>query len=354
MKYTKTFLILTALFGSLQSSLTYADHTESSKEQKMTMESKQEQQIIYLAGGCFWGLEAYMERIQGVTDAVSGYANGKGDTTNYQLLHATDHAETVKVTYDPNKISLDKLLQYYFRVIDPTSINKQGNDRGRQYRTGIYYQNEQDKAVIEAALKTLQSKYQEPIQIEVEPLKNYVEAEEYHQDYLKKNPNGYCHIDIKKADEPLIDDKKYPKPSDAELKQKLTALQYDVTQGKHTERSFSNEYWDNFQPGIYVDVTTGEPVFSSNDKFESGCGWPSFTKPIAKEVVHYQTDNSFNMQRTEVLSRAGNAHLGHVFDDGPKDKGGLRYCINSASIKFIPLAEMEKAGYGYLIQSIKK
>ena len=353
MKYTKTFLILTALFGSLQSSLTYADNTTSSKEQKMTMESKQEQRIIYLAGGCFWGLEAYMERIKGVTDAVSGYANGKGDTTNYQLLHATDHAETVKVTYDPNKISLDKLLQYYFRVIDPTSINKQGNDRGRQYRTGIYYQNEQDKAVIEAALKTLQSKYQEPIQIEVEPLKNYVEAEEYHQDYLKKNPNGYCHIDIKKADEPLIDDKKYPKPSDAELKQKLTALQYDVTQGKHTERSFSNEYWDNFAPGIYVDITTGEPLFSSKDKFESGCGWPSFTKPIAAEVAEYQRDNSFNMTRIEVLSRSGHAHLGHVFDDGPRDKGGLRYCINSASIKFIPLDEMEKQGYGDLIPFVK-
>ncbi len=353
MKYTKTFLILTVLFGGLQSSLTYADNPTSSKEQKMTMESKQEQRIIYLAGGCFWGLEAYMERIQGVTDAVSGYANGKGDTTNYQLLHATDHAETVKVTYDPNKISLDKLLQYYFRVIDPTSINKQGNDRGRQYRTGIYYQNEQDKAVIEAALKTLQSKYQEPIQIEVEPLKNYVEAEEYHQDYLKKNPNGYCHIDIKKADEPLIDDKKYPKPSDAELKQKLTALQYDVTQGKHTERSFSNEYWDNFAPGIYVDITTGEPLFSSKDKFESGCGWPSFTKPIAAEVAEYQKDNSFNMTRIEVLSRSGHAHLGHVFDDGPRDKGGLRYCINSASIKFIPLDEMEKQGYGDLISFVK-
>ena len=317
------------------------------------MESKQEQRIIYLAGGCFWGLEAYMERIQGVTDAVSGYANGKGDTTNYQLLHATDHAETVKVTYDPNEISLDKLLQYYFRVIDPTSINKQGNDRGRQYRTGIYYQNEQDKAVIEAALKTLQNKYQAPIQIEVEPLKNYVEAEEYHQDYLKKNPNGYCHIDIKKADEPLIDDKKYPKPSDAELKQKLTALQYDVTQGKHTERSFSNEYWDNFAPGIYVDITTGEPLFSSKDKFESGCGWPSFTKPIAAEVAEYQRDNSFNMTRIEVLSRSGHAHLGHVFDDGPRDKGGLRYCINSASIKFIPLDEMEKQGYGDLIPFVK-
>ena len=353
MKYTKTFLILTALFSGLQSSLTYADNPTLSKEQKMTIESRQEQRIIYLAGGCFWGLEAYMERIQGVTDAVSGYANGKGDTTNYQLLHATDHAETVKVTYDPNKISLDKLLQYYFRVIDPTSINKQGNDRGRQYRTGIYYQNEQDKAVIEAALKTLQSKYQEPIQIEVEPLKNYVEAEEYHQDYLKKNPNGYCHIDIKKADEPLIDDKKYPKPSDAELKQKLTALQYDVTQGKHTERSFSNEYWDNFAPGIYVDITTGEPLFSSKDKFESGCGWPSFTKPIAAEVAEYQKDNSFNMTRIEVLSRSGHAHLGHVFDDGPRDKGGLRYCINSASIKFIPLDEMEKQGYGDLIPFVK-
>ena len=259
----------------------------------------------------------------------------------------------MKVTYDPNKISLDKLLQYYFRVIDPTSINKQGNDRGRQYRTGIYYQNEQDKAVIEAALKTLQSKYQEPIQIEVEPLKNYVEAEEYHQDYLKKNPNGYCHIDIKKADEPLIDDKKYLKPSDAELKQKLTALQYDVTQGKHTERSFSNEYWDNFAPGIYVDITTGEPLFSSKDKFESGCGWPSFTKPIAAEVAEYQKDNSFNMTRIEVLSRSGHAHLGHVFDDGPRDKGGLRYCINSASIKFIPLDEMEKQGYGDLIPFVK-
>ena len=352
MKLSKTFLFITALCCATPT-LAIQNSTSSSGEQKMAMENTQNIREIYLAGGCFWGMEAYMERIHGVKDAISGYANGNTDKTSYQMIGVTDHAETVKVTYDANQISLDKLLKYYFKVIDPTSLNKQGNDRGRQYRTGIYYQNEQDKAVIEAALKNLQSKYQEPIQIEVEPLKNYVEAEEYHQDYLKKNPNGYCHIDIKKADEPLIDDKKYPKPSDAELKQKLTALQYDVTQGKHTERSFSNEYWDNFAPGIYVDITTGEPLFSSKDKFESGCGWPSFTKPIAAEVAEYQRDNSFNMTRIEVLSRSGHAHLGHVFDDGPSDKGGLRYCINSASIKFIPLDEMEKQGYGDLIPFVK-
>ncbi len=352
MKSSKTFLFLTALCCATPA---FAVPVTSSQTGgiKMTMENQKTIREIYLAGGCFWGVEAYMQRIYGVKDAVSGYANGKTDKTSYQMIGVTDHAETVKVTYDASQISLDKLLQYYFKVIDPTSVNKQGNDRGRQYRTGIYYQGEADKAVIEQAISALQTKYKNKVQIEVQPLKNYVVAEEYHQDYLQKNPNGYCHIDITQADEPMIDVKDYPKPSDAELKAKLTPLQYSVTQNKHTERSFSNEYWDNFQPGIYVDVTTGEPVFSSNDKFESGCGWPSFTKPIAKEVVHYQTDNSFNMQRTEVLSRAGNAHLGHVFDDGPRDKGGLRYCINSASIKFIPLAEMEKAGYGDLVRTIK-
>ena len=354
MKSSKTLLFLTALCCATPALAAPHSTLSQTGEAKMTMENQKTIREIYLAGGCFWGVEAYMQRIYGVKEAVSGYANGKTDKTSYQMIGVTDHAETVKVTYNASQISLDKLLQYYFKVIDPTSVNKQGNDRGRQYRTGIYYQDAADKAVIEQAISELQTKYKNKVQIEVQPLKNYVMAEEYHQDYLQKNPNGYCHIDITQADEPLIDEKDYPKPSDAVLKAKLTPLQYSVTQNKHTERSFSNEYWDNFQPGIYVDVTTGEPVFSSNDKFESGCGWPSFTKPIAKEVVHYQTDNSFNMQRTEVLSRAGNAHLGHVFDDGPKDKGGLRYCINSASIKFIPLDEMEKEGYGYLVSAVKK
>ena len=310
---------------------------------------------IYLAGGCFWGTEAFMQRINGVIDAQSGYANGSTENPSYQdVCSGSGHAEVVKVTYDANKISLETLLDYYFKVIDPISINQQGEDKGIQYRTGIYYSNLADKDVVTQALNSLQAQYNQPLAVENKPLEHYFPAEEYHQDYLDKNPNGYCHIDLEQANNVIIDEKDYPKPSDAELKAKLTPLQYSVTQNKNTEHSFSNEYWDNFQPGIYVDVTTGEPVFSSNDKFESGCGWPSFTKPIIKDVVHYETDNSFNMQRTEVLSRAGNAHLGHVFDDGPKDKGGLRYCINSASIKFIPLAEMEKAGYGYLIQSIKK
>ena len=331
------------------------NHSTIKMENKMNTTIQSEDiREIYLAGGCFWGIEAYMERIYGVKDATSGYANGKTDKTNYQMIGSTDHAETVHVTYDANKVSLDKLLKYYFQVIDPTSLNKQGNDRGRQYRTGIYYQNEQDKAVILKEIQIQQAKYKDKIQVEVEPLRHYIPAEDYHQDYLKKNPNGYCHIDLEQASNIIIDPNDYPKPSDAELKAKLTPLQYSVTHKKDTEHSFSNEYWDNKEPGLYVDITTGEPLFSSADKYDSGCGWPSFTKPIDKNVVTYNTDTSFNMVRTEVLSRSGKAHLGHVFDDGPKDKGGLRYCINSAAIKFIPLAQMEKENYGYLINLVKR
>ncbi len=354
MKYNKLFLLLVS--AVVLHSPAMANETHSDRVNTMTKTSenqKEDIRDIYLAGGCFWGIEAYMEKIYGVKDATSGYANGKTAQTAYRIIGQTDHAETVHVTYDANKISLDKLLKYYFQVIDPTSVNKQGNDRGRQYRTGIYYQNEQDKAVISAAINALQAKYKDKVQIEVEPLKHYILAEDYHQDYLKKNPNGYCHIDLEQANHVIIDPQDYPKPSDAELKAKLTPLQYSVTQHKNTEHSFSNDYWDNFEPGIYVDITTGEPLFSSADKFESGCGWPSFTKPIVDEVVTYAEDTSFNMLRTEVLSRSGKAHLGHVFNDGPKEKGGLRYCINSASIKFIPLDHMEAQNYGYLINLVK-
>ena len=311
---------------------------------------------IYLAGGCFWGLEAYFQRVPGVIDAVSGYANGKSSARpSYEDVsyRHSGHAETVRVTWDADRLSLQDILQYYLRVVDPTSLNKQGNDRGEQYRSGVYYTDAADQPVIAAALAQEQKKHQQPVVVENLPLAHFHEAEAYHQDYLLKNPNGYCHIDLEQANNIIIDPNDYPKPSDAELKAKLTPLQYSVTQKKDTEHSFSNEYWDNKEPGLYVDITTGEPLFSSADKYDSGCGWPSFTKPIDKNVVTYNTDTSFNMVRTEVLSRSGKAHLGHVFDDGPKDKGGLRYCINSAAIKFIPLAKMEKENYGYLINLVK-
>ncbi|ASP17279.1 trifunctional thioredoxin/methionine sulfoxide reductase A/B protein [Neisseria sp. KEM232] len=314
---------------------------------------------IYLAGGCFWGLEAYFQRIDGVADAVSGYANGNTKNPNYQdVINNSGHAETVKVTYDADKLSLDDILQYYFRVIDPTSLNKQGNDRGIQYRTGVYYTDPAEKAVIEQALTREQKKYSQPIVVENRPLQNFYDAEEYHQDYLIKNPNGYCHIDIRKADEPLpgkaapqgkgFNAATYRKPSDAELKRTLTREQYEVTQHAATEYAFSHEYDHLFKPGIYVDIVSGEPLFASADKYNSHCGWPSFTKPIEAAAVTEHNDLSYNMVRTEVRSRAADSHLGHVFPDGPKDKGGLRYCINGASLKFIPLEEMDAAGYGHL------
>ncbi|HEP3053638.1 TPA: peptide-methionine (R)-S-oxide reductase MsrB [Streptococcus pyogenes] len=323
------------------------------KSTKVDPNAPVDQKVIYLAGGCFWGVEEYFSQVDGVLDAVSGYANGRGDTTNYQLIHQTGHAETVEVTYDANRISLKELLLHFFRIIDPTSLNKQGNDRGSQYRTGIYYTDKADLAIIDEVFKEKAKDYKKKIVVEKAPLKHFIKAEDYHQDYLKKNSNGYCHIDINQATYPVIDESKYPKPSATEIKAKLSADEYRVTQKNETEKAFSNRYWDSFDAGIYVDVVTGEPLFSSKDKFESGCGWPSFSRPISPDVVRYKEDKSFNMTRTEVRSRSGNSHLGHVFTDGPKDQGGLRYCINSLSITFIPKADMEAKGYGYLLSSVE-
>lgn len=309
---------------------------------------------IYLAGGCFWGLEAYMARIYGVYDVTSGYANGNTENPSYEdlIYNNSGHAETVHVKYDPDKIDLETLLTYYFKVIDPTSLNQQGNDRGVQYRTGIYFTSVNDINVINEKLKEVQMNFKKDVVVEMEPLKHYYIAEEYHQDYLEKNPNGYCHIDLFTVEEVVINEEWYPKPSDEILKEKLTDFQYRVTQLNETERAFSNEFWNSFERGIYIDVATGEPLFSSNDKYESNCGWPSFTKSIIPEVVTYVEDKTFNMVRVEVRSRAGDSHLGHVFKDGPVEKGGLRYCINSASIDFVAFEEMSDRGYGYLLHTI--
>lgn len=310
---------------------------------------------IYLAGGCFWGTEKYLKNIQGVLSTEVGYANGSTENPTYEEVcyNNTGHAETVKVEYDDEKIVLPFILKLYYDVINPISINRQGADRGVQYRTGIYFTEDSDEAIIHESIRELQKKYKEKIAIEVNHLDNYYKAEEYHQKYLDKNPTGYCHIGKNKfinAKNAVDTSGKYEKIPLENLKNTLTELQFNVTQNNVTEPPFRNEYFDKFEEGIYVDITTGEPLFLSTDKFESGCGWPSFARPINTDAVKDTIDVSNGMVRTEVRSGIGDAHLGHVFDDGPTSLGGLRYCINSASLKFISKEKMEQEGYGSYIR----
>jgi methionine-R-sulfoxide reductase len=309
---------------------------------------------IYFAGGCFWGTEHFLKQIRGVVATEVGYANGNIANPTYKQVCQgnTQFAETVKVVYSPTEVSLSQLIELYLKTIDPTSLNKQGNDKGSQYRTGIYYTDKADATTIKAHLLALAKEYSKPIVVENLPLKNFYPAEDYHQDYLDKNPHGYCHLSpalfemARKANAKKTAPKtSYTAKDKATLKKELSPMQYEVTQNSATELPFRNAYWNEKREGIYVDITTGEPLFSSTDKFESGCGWPSFSKPIDKKLVKEYLDKSHNMVRTEVRSKLGNAHLGHVFTDGPKDKGGLRYCINSASLRFIPKEDMEKEGY---------
>lgn len=326
------------------------------KREATSMNSK----TIYLAGGCFWGLEAYFQRIPGVMDAVSGYANGRTDNPSYEdvVRRNTGHAETVRVTYDADRLSLADIMQYFLRVVDPTSLNQQGNDRGTQYRSGVYYTDAADAAIIQAALDAEQAKYSRPIVVENQPLRQFFEAEEYHQDYLVKNPDGYCHIDIRRADEPLpgkagFDASRWQKPDEATLRRQLSDEQYRITQQNGTEAAFSHAYDHLFADGIYVDVVSGEPLFSARDKYDSGCGWPSFTRPIQASAITEHEDLSYNMRRTEVRSRSADSHLGHVFPDGPAAQGGLRYCINGASLRFVPYEEMDAQGYGAWKHTVK-
>jgi len=313
---------------------------------------------IYLAGGCFWGTEHFLKQIRGVIETQVGFANGNTLCPSYEDVcrRGTGHAETVKVLYDKAITSLEFLLDLYYKTIDPTSLNWQGNDMGTQYRTGIYYTDEAEIAIIKDSVAALGKRLGAAVSIEVLPLKNFYPAEESHQDYLDKNPGGYCHIDPKlfefaKCARP---EPRFIKPDDNTLEKMLTPLQYEVTQNAATERPFVNEYWDKFESGIYVDITTGEPLFVSTDKFESGCGWPSFSRPIDASHIDEHADTAQCMLRTEVRSKAGTAHLGHVFDDGPHESGGLRYCINSASLKFVPQNRMETEGYGAWIYLLEK
>ena len=325
----------------------------------MKQENAMDLKTIYLAGGCFWGTEKYLSALEGVVTTEVGYANGRTENPSYEdvCYKNTGHAETVKVEYDANVLPLKDLLILFYEVIDPISINRQGNDVGTQYRTGIYYIDETDLPIIKDSLKELKREYPVPLAIEVEPLSNYYTAEEYHQKYLDKNPGGYCHIgEAEFANAKVLQAamKPYQVKSKEELQKTLTPLQYEVTQNSATEAPFQNEYYNNFKEGIYVDITTGEPLFVSTDKFESGCGWPSFSKPINPDLVQELKDSTLGMQRIEVRSKTGDAHLGHVFPDGPSELGGLRYCINSASLQFIPKDEMATKGYGYLLPLVEK
>lgn len=317
------------------------------------------EKTIYFAGGCFWGVEKYFSLIDGVTKTKAGYANGITADPSYEDVcrRHTGHAEAVRVSYKTEQISLKDLLGLFFRIIDPISVNRQGNDRGVQYRTGIYYTDPDDLPTLRQAYVLLQEQYDLPLALEIKELENFYPAEEYHQKYLDRNPGGYCHIGPKEfeyAKTFSAQQKQYRRRSKQELKKLLTPLQYEVTQNEATEQAFHNEYYNQFEQGIYVDITTGEPLFLSSDKFDSGCGWPSFSQPIHDSLLTEKQDRRFGMHRTEVRSKTGDAHLGHVFPDGPLQKGGLRYCINSAALRFIPASKMSQEGYGEYLPLLKE
>ncbi|NEW06645.1 peptide-methionine (R)-S-oxide reductase MsrB [Paenibacillus sp. SYP-B3998] len=306
-------------------------------------------ELATFAGGCFWCMVTPFEELPGIISMVSGYTGGHTINPTYKEVcsETTGHAEAVQITFDPDLFPYDKLLETFWRQIDPTDAGGQFHDRGSSYRSAIFYHNEAQRVKAEASKLALahSGRFDRPIATEVVPAEIFYPAEEYHQDYHHKNPLRYKAYRKGSGRDAYLE-RHWNTVKDKEArKQKLTPLQYEVTQNNGTERPFTNAYWDSHEDGLYVDIVSGEPLFSSYDKFDSGCGWPSFTKPLFQGTVKEKTDVSHSMVRTEVRSQEADSHLGHVFTDGP-GPSGLRYCINSASLRFIPISDLEQEGYG--------